>query len=178
MLASGPHTVARTVFPFSKVSPLAQNSSYATEYHIYVFREGSSFGPTSARSEVPCWQQQLECEWKTSQLWERSSIILSQLASGNVLAQPCVLFSVGLLRTKCQVPNFPFSNLWQHGKWKHNIAISDKIFFSHPKIACFCTNVFYRKRKAFCLRPFALHRHRVTTSWYFLVGLFSGGKWL
>jgi len=33
-------------------------------YHIYVFREGSSFRPPSARCEVPCWQQQLECEWK------------------------------------------------------------------------------------------------------------------
>jgi len=25
-----------------------------------------------AASEVPCWQQQLECEWKTSKLWDRS----------------------------------------------------------------------------------------------------------
>jgi len=31
--------------------------------HKYVFREENSFRPTSAWYEVPCWQQQLECEW-------------------------------------------------------------------------------------------------------------------
>jgi len=31
--------------------------------HILIFREGSSFRPKAARREVPCWQQQLECEW-------------------------------------------------------------------------------------------------------------------
>jgi len=51
----------------------------------YVFRWGSIFRPTSsARCEVPCWQQQLECEWKTSELWGRCSRILSQLAADNV----------------------------------------------------------------------------------------------
>ena len=34
--------------------PMSQNSSYATDCHVYIFREGSSFRPTSARSEVPC----------------------------------------------------------------------------------------------------------------------------
>ena len=74
-------------------------------YYIHAFREGSSFRPASSRSEVPCWQQQLECEWKISEVWGRCSRISSQLASNNVLPQPSVLFSVGL-RTKLQVPNF------------------------------------------------------------------------
>jgi len=43
---------------------------------IYVFTDGRSFRPTSARSEVSCWQQQLGCEWKTSRLWGRCSRIL------------------------------------------------------------------------------------------------------
>jgi len=34
-------------------------------------------------------------------------------ASDNVVAQPSLLFSVGLLRTK-------FSSFWQHGRGKYN----------------------------------------------------------
>ena len=106
VLASGPPAVARTVDPFSEVCPCLK--TLITPLNVtYIFREGNSFRPTSARSEVPCWQHQLGCEWKISKLWDRSSRILSQLASNNVLAQPSVHFSVGLLRTKFQVPNIP-----------------------------------------------------------------------
>ena len=105
---------------------MSQNSSYATECHIYVFKEGSSFRPASARSEVPCWQQQLECEWKTSKLRDIPSRILSQLASDNVLAQPNVHFSVGLLRTKFQAPNFPvYGNIVNKSiiyQWSKNVC--------------------------------------------------------
>ena len=59
-------------------------------YHMYVFREGSSFGPTSTRPGVTCWQQELEREWKTSKLWGGCSLI--QLDYDNVLAQPSILF--------------------------------------------------------------------------------------
>ena len=48
-------------------------------------------------------------------------VLPSAHASDNVLSQPSVLFSVGLLRTKFQVPNFLLSSLWQHGRGKHNV---------------------------------------------------------
>jgi len=67
--------------------------------------EGSSFRPTSARCKVPCWHQQLECEWN-AKLQNWCSWALIQLASENVLEQPSVLFSVGLLRSKFQVSIF------------------------------------------------------------------------
>jgi len=46
--------------------------------------------------------------------FEQMLKVLSQLASGNILAQPSVLFSDGLLRTKLQAPNFLFSSLRQY----------------------------------------------------------------
>jgi len=39
--------------------------------HIYAFRELSSFRTISARLGFPCWKQQLDCEWKTWELWGR-----------------------------------------------------------------------------------------------------------
>jgi len=41
-----------------------------------------------------------------SELWNRCSRALSQLAFENVLAQPSAHFSVGLLRNKIKVPKF------------------------------------------------------------------------
>jgi len=72
---------------------------YITAYqcHIYAFREWIRFRPTSATCEVPCWQQKLESEWKTSELWGRCSRTPSQLAADNVLAKSSAIFSVGLL---------------------------------------------------------------------------------
>jgi len=63
---------------------------------------------------VPCWQQQLECNWtlNLTELWGRSSRVLNQLAPDNFLAQSSVLSSLVLLRTKFQVPSFLFSSLW------------------------------------------------------------------
>jgi len=67
---------------------------------------------TSARCEVSCWQQQLECEWNTNpQNFEadaQSTKLAGFLPSDNVLAQPSVFFSVGLLGTKFQIPHFLF----------------------------------------------------------------------
>jgi len=44
--------------------------------------------------------------------------VLSQLVSGNILAQPSVPLLVELLRTKLQASSFIFSSLWQHGREK------------------------------------------------------------
>ena len=53
----------------------------------------TSFRRTSARSDVPCWLQQLGCEWNAQlQNWGRCSKVVSQLGFGNVLAQSSVLF--------------------------------------------------------------------------------------
>jgi len=90
-----------------------------------VYREGSSFRPTTARFMI-LWQQQLKCEWKTSEMWGKCSGILSQLASDNVLATPSVLFSVGLLRTKFQDQSFLFSSLWQYGREKYSVPTATK----------------------------------------------------
>jgi len=43
-------------------------------------------------------------------------------ASDNVLEEPSVRFSVGLLRTKFQITNVPFSSVWQFGRGKYNVA--------------------------------------------------------
>jgi len=39
--------------------------------HVYAFRELSSLRPISARLGFPCLKQQLDCEWKTWELWGR-----------------------------------------------------------------------------------------------------------
>ena len=85
-------------------------------------------------------------EHQSSELWRRYSRALSQLASDNVLAQPSVLFSVGLL-TKFQVQNFLFLISWRLGRGKCNVPTDTKsvgrkfsgkfgqISFAHPKNA-------------------------------------------
>jgi len=44
--------------------------------------------------------------------WMLKNITPSQLASDNVLVQPSARFSVGLLRSNFQVPNFLFPYIW------------------------------------------------------------------
>jgi len=54
---------------FQSVCLPPENMSWLPPWcHVYVFREGSKSRPTSTRSEDPCWQKELECEWKTSEL--------------------------------------------------------------------------------------------------------------
>jgi len=89
--------------------------------HICLQRRKQFYRSVSARSEVPCWWQLLECEWKTLELWGRCSRKLSQQDTDSVLAQPSVRFQLGHLSTEFQVPNFLFSSLWQHGRGKYNV---------------------------------------------------------
>jgi len=59
---------------------------------------------------------------KTSELWDRCSGILSQLAlTMSLHSLFIVLFSFGLWRTKFQVSNFLFSSLWWHVRGKYNV---------------------------------------------------------
>jgi len=51
-------------------------------------------------------------ERQTSELLDRCSRVLRQLASDHVLTYLRAIFSVGLLRTKFQVPTFLFSSVW------------------------------------------------------------------
>jgi len=60
-------------------------------------------------------------ERQTSEVCGRCSRVLNQLASENVLTQPGVRFSIGLLSTKFQETNFLFSCLWQLGRGKYNV---------------------------------------------------------
>jgi len=78
-----------------------------TIYITYVSSEKEV--ATSAGCEVPCWQQQLECEGTTKPQnceADAQSIQLSQLASDNVLAQPSALFCWVI---KNQISNTTFS---------------------------------------------------------------------
>jgi len=59
--------------------------------------------------------------------------VLSQVASVNVFAQPSGIFSVGLLRTMFQVPNYQFSSLWQHGRGKYNVSTATENFYIATK---------------------------------------------
>jgi len=54
--------------------------------------------------------------------------VLSQLTSDNVLALLSVLFSVGFLRNKFQVPNVQFSRLWEHGGGKYDVSTATENF--------------------------------------------------
>jgi len=68
----------------------------------------TSFRRTSARCNVPCWLQQLGCEWNAKlQNWDRCSKLLSQLDFGNVLAQSSILF------LSYQKPNFKYYQKYQ-----------------------------------------------------------------
>jgi len=54
--------VEQTMLCDSRDSYNINNVIHATYTTHAIFREGSSFRPASTRCEVPCWQQQLECE--------------------------------------------------------------------------------------------------------------------
>jgi len=68
-------------------------------------------------------------ERQTSELWGRCTRLLSQLTSDDALAQPSVLFAVGLLRTEFQLSNVLFSSLWQLGRWKHNVSTATESLY-------------------------------------------------
>jgi len=82
-------------------------------YYIFIFRERSSFRSTSPGSEVPCCQQQLECERKTLELlWDRCLKILSQLTSDSVLASPSVLSSVKVINKQVSSAKIFYFQAW------------------------------------------------------------------
>ena len=82
-------------------------------YYIFIFRVRSSFRSTSPGSEVPCCQQQLECERKTLELlWDRCLKILSQLTSDSVLASPSVLSSVKVINKQVSSAKIFYFQAW------------------------------------------------------------------
>jgi len=87
-----------------------------------------SFRCTSARCHVPCWLQQLGCEWNGKlQNWGRCSKVLSQLGFGNVLAQSSVLF------LSYQKPNFKYQILCLQAS---SNLVEENIMYQHLKSIC------------------------------------------
>jgi len=88
----------------------------------------TSFRRTSARCDVPCWLQQLGCEWNAKlQNWGRCSKVLSQLGFGNVLAQSSVLF------LSYQKPNFKCQIFCLQASGN---LVEDNIIYQHLKSIC------------------------------------------
>jgi len=106
MLASGPPAVARTMGPFSQVSPWLKPLVTPLNVTYMASEKEAALGLPQLGLRLLADSNSWNVNGKP-QNWDRSLRILSHLASDNVLAQPSVHFSVGLLRTKFQVPNFP-----------------------------------------------------------------------
>ena len=95
--------VEQTMLWDSRHSHNSNNMMHATCL-AYVFREGK---PTSARFEVLCWQQHVECELKTLKLWGICSRMLSLVASYKVL-QTTVFFTLIWVKTNFKSHIFYF----------------------------------------------------------------------
>jgi len=109
--------------PWRSQKPKLKKSACHT-CHVYVFGEGSSFRHISAWCKVPCRQQQLECQWKTSELWADAQEYWMSYLLTMFLHSLAYYFSFSW-RTKFQVPYFLFSSLWQHGRGKYIVPSTE-----------------------------------------------------